>query len=258
MKRTRSSPSVSRDTSNRIQLGRRCIKRDYVDFWPKIEAFLDIIFADCTIGTNRANTDKSFQSSKQTDASCHRSVDSFESCYRLVYSCVINSHGERLANDLFRKVKNVIQYVSSGMEVVDAAEFILNFYVGVIHLLGAFDRVQGIFLYLDKNFLIPKMGFEVESELTKLLKALFFDIHGEKLLSLLSEFVAISEEPSDVYGYLVASFRRVSPEILARHHELDGRYTSALSTSIHSNEVQDLAVFNTTDEDHNVDKSDAI
>ena len=103
MKRTRSSPSVSRDTSNRIQLGRRCIKRDYVDFWPKIEAFLDIIFADCTIGTNRANTDKSFQSSKQTDASCHRSVDSFESCYRLVYSCVINSHGERLANDLFRK-----------------------------------------------------------------------------------------------------------------------------------------------------------
>ena len=59
-----------------------------------------------------------------------------------------------------RKVREKIHCVGSKLDVEDAAEFILNFYVGVIHLLSAFDRVQGIFLYFESHFLLPKMGFE--------------------------------------------------------------------------------------------------
>ena len=61
---------------------------------------------------------------------------------------------------LLRKVRVGIQRLSSTIDADDAAEFILQFYMGVIHLLRAFDRIQGIFLYFDKHFLVPKMGFD--------------------------------------------------------------------------------------------------
>lgn len=164
MKRTRSNPSTSifRGSSNQIDLGRRitsCNRRSYDnDLWPKISAFLNEIFLESDDKKKGIDAEKKGRASKRAGKVDSRS-DSFEECYRLVYSCVLHSYGERLANDLFKKIGQEIQSVSSKTDDADAVDFIFNFYAGVNYLLLAFERVQGIFLYFDRHFLLPKMGF---------------------------------------------------------------------------------------------------
>jgi len=258
MKRTRSNPSASvfRESSNLFELGRRKIsapKPSYErDLWPKIASVLDEIFSESIIVTGKNGMPKKFQDPVKADKCLDfRSSDSYESSYRLVYSCVTHLHGEKLANDLFRKVSSEIQRISAETGDDDAAEFILKFYAGVVKFLRAFSHVEGIFLYFNRHFLIPKMGFQVETELTKLLKALFFDIHGKKLLSLLSEFVAASDEPDEVYNFLVKSFRQISPELLAHYPELDARFSSGLSVSFQRDSTTDSETIDNSNLDEN-------
>ena len=104
-----------------------------------------------------------------------------------------------------------LKSISSSLNPQYAVDFILNFFDAQLRLLRAFDRIREVFLYFDSAFLQPKMGFSVETELTRLSKTLLFDCHGDRLLPLLQEFVRISEEPLGLYAFIVAEFRRVSP-----------------------------------------------
>jgi len=202
------------------------------DLWPPIDRFLSEILTggdgDGRGGGGRGGTLKPERTAAVSRSLDSTAVKSFEYKYRLVYSCVVNSHGERLANDLFSKVKGHVKRTSSRMESEDAVEFILNFYGGAVRLFAAFARIQEVFIYFDRSFLRPKMGFDVGDELTKLLKTLVFDFHGHKLLSLLRQFVDISAEPHDIYAYLVAAYRRLSPEILESYPDLANNFSDVL------------------------------
>lgn len=196
---------------------------DYVTtYWPQLREAIDRLLQGPPIATEHKGP-----------------VIQFEPMYSAAYKCVCQQHSETLYNDLISHINNYFLMIAMDLKNVDDAALIETYYTLIHRILYSLDGIIPIFTYLNRVYVVGKLGSNLRTELQKVFCAAVIDPVIDRLIEVIKltpEFRPFQIAPH-VLASIVKNLHKLNPNFATKYPEVFERYIPGVRPPMREHEL---------------------